>query len=70
NIIWQTATDNNPSQISIEHEYILCYAKSLIHQNKWSIESEKAYKINKKYIELKKRYKDDLNKIQDEFRAF
>jgi adenine-specific DNA-methyltransferase len=26
-LIWKSATDNNPSQISVEHEYILCYAK-------------------------------------------
>lgn len=27
-IIWKGATDNNPTNIAIEHEYILCYAKS------------------------------------------
>ncbi len=27
NIIWKNATDNNPTQIAVEHEYILCYAK-------------------------------------------
>ena len=27
-IIWKNATDNNPTQIASEHEYILCYAKS------------------------------------------
>lgn len=26
-IIWKNATDNNPTQIAIEHEYIVCYAK-------------------------------------------
>jgi len=26
-IIWKGATDNNPSQIVVEHEYIVCYAK-------------------------------------------
>lgn len=26
-IIWHNATDNNPTNIAIEHEYILCYAK-------------------------------------------
>jgi adenine-specific DNA-methyltransferase len=34
-IIWKNATDNNPTQIAIEHEYILVFAK-----NKDSIESE------------------------------
>ena len=27
-IVWKSATDNNPTNIAIEHEYILCYAKS------------------------------------------
>ena len=26
-IIWKNATDNNPTQIAIEHEYIICFAK-------------------------------------------
>lgn len=26
-IIWKNATDNNPTNISIEHEYIVCFAK-------------------------------------------
>ncbi len=28
-IIWKGSADNNPTQIAIEHEYILCYAKRL-----------------------------------------
>lgn len=27
-IVWRNVTDNNPTNISLEHEYILCYAKS------------------------------------------
>ena len=26
-VIWKNATDNNPTNIAIEHEYILCYSK-------------------------------------------
>lgn len=33
-IVWSNATDNNPTQIAIEHEYIICYAR-----NKTSTES-------------------------------
>ena len=29
-IVWRNVTDNNPTNISIEHEYILCYAKSKV----------------------------------------
>jgi adenine-specific DNA-methyltransferase len=27
-LVWKGATDNNPTNIAIEHEYILCYAKN------------------------------------------
>lgn len=27
-IVWNNATDNNPTNIATEHEYIICYAKS------------------------------------------
>ena len=27
-IIWKNATDNNPTNIAVEHEYVLCYAKN------------------------------------------
>src|ERR1022692_606653 len=27
-IIWKATTDNNPTRIAIDHEYVLCYAKS------------------------------------------
>lgn len=27
-IVWNNVTDNNPSNIAIEHEYILCYSKN------------------------------------------
>ena len=47
-IIWETATDNNPTQISIEHEYVLCYARNKQCQMEWQIQSEKAEIIQKK----------------------
>jgi adenine-specific DNA-methyltransferase len=27
-IVWKSASDNNPTQIAVEHEYILCYARN------------------------------------------
>ena len=27
-IVWKNATDNNPTNIAIEHEYVICYAKN------------------------------------------
>ncbi len=30
-IIWRNVTDNNPTNIAIEHEYVVCYAKQKDH---------------------------------------
>lgn len=27
-VIWKNANDNNPTNVSVEHEYVVCYAKS------------------------------------------
>lgn len=69
NIIWQSATDNNPRQISTEHEYILCYCKNLTEQSAWVGESQNAQKIINKYRELKNSHKDP-DKIQVELRKW
>ena len=39
NIIWKNVTDNNPTNIATEHEYIIVYAKSKINlENVWKSE--------------------------------
>jgi len=40
-IIWKNATDNNPTQIAIEHEYLLAFSKQ-----KYSLEAEWKSKIS------------------------
>ena len=67
-IIWETATDNNATQISIEHEYVICYAKDKSLQPKWQIKSEKARIIENKYAEFKKVHKEDLSAIERSLR--
>lgn len=69
-IILQTATDNNPRQISTEHEYIICYARDLQVQDYWSAKSEKAELIQEKYSELLDKYSNDTFKIQEELRKW
>jgi len=69
-IIWETATDNNATQISIEHEYVLCYARDKKSLPKWKIPSENAQHIINKYKALKKKYKNDVGKIEKELRAW
>lgn len=54
-LILKTATDNNPSQINTEHEYMMCYAKNIKQQENWLRTSEAAKLIIKKYNELKRK---------------
>ncbi|MDM1501204.1 site-specific DNA-methyltransferase [Myroides marinus] len=69
-IIWETATDNNPTQISIEHEHILCYAKNKNILPKWKITSDKAQYIINKYNELKIEFGNDTKLIEKGLRAW
>ena len=69
-IIWQTATDNNPTQIVTEHEYVLCYVKNMNQQDAWEIVSEKGKIIQEKYEELKVSCKNDKETIQAELRKW
>ena len=68
-LILKTATDNNPSQINIEHEYMLCYAKSKFAQNNWTRQSEAASRIIEQYKLLKKQGGSN-EEIQKELRKW
>ena len=68
-LILKTATDNNPSQINIEHEYMLCYAKNRIKQSNWTRTSEAALKIVEQYQVLKNQGLD-IASIQKQLRAW
>lgn len=70
NIIWQTATDNNPTQVAIEHEYVLCYAKNRLKQDVWEIPSTKGQIIQDKYNQLALEFANDIEKIQLELRKW
>ena len=63
-IIWQSATDNNPRQISTEHEYILCYAKNVNALTPWLIESDKKEKINLQYKLIKNKVSDIVEQVK------
>lgn len=68
-LILKTATDNNPSQINIEHEYMLCYAKAKHVQSNWTRQSEAASRIIEQYKLLKKQ-KNSNEEIQKELRKW
>jgi adenine-specific DNA-methyltransferase len=67
-IVWQTATDNNPTQIATEHEYVLVFVKNKIYQDYWETPSEKGKIIQAKYEELKSKFGDDIEQIQKQLR--
>ncbi len=69
-IVWQTATDNNPTQIATEHEYVIVYAKSKDNQDYWESSSEKGQLIQSKYEELKELYGDKIESIQTDLRKW
>lgn len=70
NLIIQTATDNNPTQINTEHEYMLCYAKHKGQVPNWFAKSEAAELINEEYIRLKAIHNQDIDTIQSELRKW
>lgn len=68
-LILQTATDNNPTQINEEHEYMVCYAKNISALQPWYRASESANKIQKQYEKIKAN-EYDVNKIQEKLREW
>ena len=66
-LIIQTATDNNPTQINTEHEYMLCYAKKASALPYWYRKSDNADKIIAYYRKLKRK-KLSVEEIQKELR--
>ena len=69
-IVWETATDNNPTQISTVHEFILCYAKNRNNLDKWSVTSDKAAIIKAKYEEIVNSGITDLKEIRRKLKAW
>ena len=55
-IAWRNVTDNNPTNISIEHEYIACYAASKDRLE--SVWHSATLPIKQKLIEIGKEYRD------------
>ena len=69
-IVLQTATDNNPTQINTEHEYIVCYSRNKSILPNWFAKSQAAEMIVEKYSLLKNEYGNDIEQIQKELRKW
>jgi adenine-specific DNA-methyltransferase len=70
-IVWKSATDNNPTRIALEHEYILCVARDVSEcEGVWkSRVSDAKETMLEEYQRLKNR-KLSAEEIQSEFRKF
>lgn len=69
-IVWRGSADNNPTRIAVEHEYILCYAKSASATSRvWSSpeDSLRDFLLDQ-FAQLKERT-PDLAKLKKEWRA-
>lgn len=68
-IVLQTATDNNPTQINEEHEYMVCYAKNKAKLRPWYRMSEAAEAIQNQYEKIKVQ-ETDISVIQEKLREW
>ena len=71
-IVWKGATDNNPTQIAVEHEYIVCYARDReTITGAWKSKVCDAKEVMlREYARLAKVHSDNTDKVQPAFRAF
>jgi adenine-specific DNA-methyltransferase len=71
-IIWKGATDNNPTRIAVEHEYIVCFARNQTNlPSSWKNNSNDAKNaILQEYNRLKIQLKSNVDAIQQELRRF
>ena len=71
-LVWKGATDNNPTQIAIEHEYVICYGRSKeAAEGVWKNSSDDAKKfILDEYDRLKGLLGSQYEAIQRELRGF
>jgi adenine-specific DNA-methyltransferase len=70
NIVWRTTTDNNVTQITTEHEYILCYALNKGNLDKWTAKSPVVDIMQEQYLKLKAECGDDLEELQKKYRKW
>lgn len=71
-IIWKGATDNNPTRIAIEHEYVVCYAKDAdLCSKPWKDASDQTKQaILNVFRDLERTYESDPDALVKEYRKF
>lgn len=70
-LVWKSATDNNPTNIATEHEYVLCYSRSKGSiATEWrNADSEAKALMLDTFLQLKKD-KPSAKALQSKFRSF
>ena len=70
-IVWKGATDNNPTQVAVEHEYIVCYCREKAGQAVWKNRTDEAKNILlREYERLKSKLGNAAESIQQGIRIF
>lgn len=69
-IVWRTATDNNPTQIATDHEYILAYSRMRDALSDWEMPSTKAEAIGEQYTRLRTTLGNKPAEIQAALRSW
>jgi adenine-specific DNA-methyltransferase len=68
-MIWKQGTDNNPTRVAVEHEYILCYAKRVEDVPRtWAGHSQAKEWMLAKFAELEAK-QPDRGKLAREWKA-
>ena len=70
-IVWKGNTDNNPTRIAIEHEYVLCYAKSkekLVPR--WTVRENDIKQLMLSAFDRLRAETDSLDELQQRFQSF
>ena len=70
-IVWKGTTDNNPTRIAMEHEYILCFAKSKARlEPRWTNADTDAKTLMLDAFERIKKDSDSLADLQKKYQKF
>lgn len=69
--VWKNATDNNPTRVAVEHEYIHCYAKSLpATKGVWASSESEIKELMLTTFDRLKRETSSLDELRKEFSKF
>ena len=70
-IVWRGTTDNNPTRIAIEHEYVLCYAKSKDKlASRWTNPDNDVKQMMLGAFDRLKAASASLTELQEQFQQF